>query len=368
MAEIRLSFPVLIFSSLLAGCAHMDPRRVDVALPVSMPAPKTTSYTQSLADLGLMTEIYGTPELKIQCTPVGDNTGASMSTGGEIPRDITEILKSVLNAFGGRIIFIPYDPAFMQNQAATGYANFQNKTIPDVILSGGITEFDRGLETRAKNTDLSGGAEFRGLPEAFPSKAVEFRAGAAAKSGLSRITLDFNLLDLETMTGLPKMNITNSMEVHKALREKELGISLFGQSFGAKGSAKKVQGRHAAVRLLVELSAIQLVGKHLRLPYWRVLGQETQPDPMVLDQIAEYFRCLTPQEALANAQEWLALYGYDMKTHGQWDERTKRALIQVDDTFDPTRENLTVETFTRVYLNIPLTADAKRRRDALNWN
>ena len=53
-------------------------------------------------------------------------------------------------------------------------------------------------------------------------------SGATGWAGLARITLDFNLLDFQTMAGIPRMNTTNSMEVSKAMAEREIGITLFG--------------------------------------------------------------------------------------------------------------------------------------------
>jgi hypothetical protein len=365
MSSLKNKIAAAAMALSTAGCAHWDPRRVEVELPVTPPAATVTSYTDALSDLGLMTEIYATPTLAVQSTPIGDNTGTSMSSGGEIPRDVTEIMKSALNAVGGRVIFIPYDPSFMQNQNATGYANFQDKIIPDVVLSGGITEFDRALESRGKNTDVNLSGELRGAPDFVPSKGVEMRSGRSFKSGLSRITLDFNLLDLKTMAGIPRMNVANSMEVRKVLSENELGISLFGQSFGLKGSVKKVQGRHAAVRLLVELSMIQMVGKYLRLPYWRLLGDEAVADPLVLDQIADYFHYLSPEQALANVQEWLYISGYEVPVTGQWDAATREALKAAAPNFDRRAADITLDAFSSVFLNIPLTPEARKRRESL---
>ncbi len=357
---------ILILSGLISACATLDPRRADIVLEETRPMSNITTYTQALEDLGMMTEIYGAPPLKIQCTPVGDNTGSSLASGAEIPRDVTEMMKSVLNSIGGRVVFIPYDPAFMQNTAGTGYfPESFSKVIPDAILSGGITEFDRGLVTQGKNIDLSGQAEFPGLSDNFPTKGVNFNASGGKKFGLSRITLDFNLLDLETMTGIPKMNVVNTMEVRKGMNEKELAIGLFGQTFGLKGSMKRVQGRHAAVRLLVELSMIQMVGKHLRLPYWKLLGPDAKPDPAVLNQISEYFRCLSPREALANVQEWLFLYGYKTKVTGKWDDETKRALSEINLKFDPKSSQIDLDTFTSVYVNIPVTPEQVAKRHQL---
>ena len=112
------------------SCATIDPREVEAELPETAPAVKTTSFTEALPLLGLMTEIYSTDLLRIQSNPVGDVTGASASTGSEIPRDITEMIKTTLNSMGGNVLFIPYDPAFIQNQQVTGYSNFENKIIP----------------------------------------------------------------------------------------------------------------------------------------------------------------------------------------------------------------------------------------------
>ena len=222
------------------SCSSIDPREVDVELPETAPSVKVTSYTEALPKLGLMTEIYSTDILRIQSNPIGDVTGASRSTGSEIPRDITEMIKTTLNSIGGNVLFIPYDPAFIQNQQVTGYSNFENKVIPEVVLSGGITEFDRGLITRGENTDISLEAEIKSIPGDFlPSKNIGLRHSDEGKAGLARITLDFNMLDFQTLAGIPKINAVNTMQVLKGVAGRELGISLFGQNFGLKGTVKK---------------------------------------------------------------------------------------------------------------------------------
>jgi len=363
--NIRLGtyFIIIVLAAMQTSCAGLDPKQVDVELEETLPYMTITSYTEALHNLGLMSEIYSTPTLRVQCNTVGDNTGASVSTGAEIPRDITEMMKSALNSMGGKIVYIPYDPAFIQNQMLTGYSNFAYKVIPDVVLTGGITEFDRGLVTRGSNTDLNASGEFKGLPKDMPSNYAELRYGGAEKSGLARITLDFNLLDFQTLTGIPKMNTTNSMEVRKALAERELGISLFGPSFGRRGSIKKVQGRHAAVRLLVEISMIQLVGKHLMLPYWRLLGPDAKPDRVVMNQIDQYYYSMTPTAVVACIQEWLYLYGFDTELTGQMDEATISALKTVYPEAKIQNGEVDLLTFRYVYLNIPISILAKKRRE-----
>ncbi len=363
----KMTFVVTLtlISLVLASCASVDPAKVDVELEETGPAAKITSYTDALGDLGLMTEIYASGGLKIQSNPIGDNTGASKSTGGEIPRDITEMIKSSLNSIGGYVTYIPYDPAYIQNQMVTGYSSFDKKLIPDVVITGGITEFDRGLETRGKGTDVGAEAEFTGLPDWLPSKGVGANYGDSNKTGLARITLDFNMLNFQTMAGIPKMNTVNSMEVRKAVGKKELGIALFGATFGRKGSIKKVQGRHAAVRLLVELSMIQIVGKHLVLPYWRVIGEDAIQDKVVASAIEKYYYGLNDARRIANVQEWLFLYGYDVPINGMLDERTVRALAQFDEGFDPASKTIGPELFKKAYVNIPIDQKTLGKRNTL---
>ena len=363
--RMQIVLIIMSFSLFLVSCASIDPANIEVELKTAPPTVQITNYSQALADLGLMTEIYNVDVVKIQSNPIGDNTGTSGATGGEIPRDITEMIKSALNSIGGRVTFIPYDPSFMQNQMVTGYSNFDDKLIPDVVISGGITEFDRGLETRGDGTDVSAGAEFGGLPDYLPSKEIKLRYGDTGKTGLASITLDFNLLNFKTMAGIPRMSTVNSMKVSKAMGEKELGISLFGQSFGRKGSVKKVQGRHAAVRLLVELSMIQVVGKYNGLPYWRLLGDDAMSDKDVESAIRKFYFKLGDSDRIFKAQEWLYLHGYELVLNGQLDNATVAALKQYDAGYNPANK-IDDNLFVRLYSSIPIKESTLGRRNQLD--
>ena len=153
--KFKVVLAVLSISCLVVSCATLDPQKVDVELQETKPSQKITPYYNALDDMGLMTDIYDIEEMRIQSTNIDDKTGASVSTQREIPGEITEMVKSTLNSIGGRIIYIPYDPNFIVSQQGTGYGvGVKELTIPEVILTGGITEFDRGLETRGGNTDF----------------------------------------------------------------------------------------------------------------------------------------------------------------------------------------------------------------------
>lgn len=362
LVTILLLLPALIF---LSSCGGMNPQNVDVELEKSAPVQKVTNYTQALLDLGLMSEIYDTDVMRVQSQDIADETGTSITTGGEIQRNITEIMKSTLNYMGGNIIFIEYDPSYIQNQMVSGYSNFDNKLVPDVVITGGITEFDRGLETRGSGFNADVEAEFTGSPKWFPSETAGVSYGDTGKSGKARITLDFNLKDFETLAGIPRMTTTNSMEVHKGLKEKELGITLFGPTFGLKGTIKKVQGRHEAVRVLVQVSMIQMIGKYLSLPYWRLMGDDANPDRSVLDSISSSYYRMETEDRIGAMQQWLILHGHDaVVINNKLDENTKTALKAIDPTY--AGGTISEELFTTTYLTIPITKKSLGQRKKIN--
>lgn len=338
---------------LLGACAH--PHNVDIALDEPRPEVKTTVFSQAMIDLGLMSEIYGTKKLHLMARDIVDNTGTSLPTQAEIPRDITEMLKSTLNGFGGNIVYIPYDPDFILNSASTGYSGFRAKLMPDVVVSGGITEFDRGLETRGKNTDV-------GLEGEVENTDLGFDFSAQSKTSAASITLDFNLIDFGTLAGIPRMQAINNIKVHKAQAEDSIAFSISGSTLGFRGSVKKIQGRHAAVRLLVQLSMIQVVGKYLQLPYWKLLP-DVAPDSAVLDQVLAHFYTMDEKQRIAAVQEYLILNGFDVTLSGEMDAPTQDAIAQFAARQSLANPGVNQQTYLALYTAVPITREtlAKRR-------
>jgi len=357
---VNLILPFIFFAS----CVTPDPRKVDVQLKHEPPTEKITSFSDALLNLGKMTEIYGTIKLNIQCQPIMDDTGTSGATDYEIPKDITEMLKSSLNAIGGNVVYIPYDPTFLANTVNTGYSTLEDKIIPNIVMSGGITEFDRGLETRGKNTDI--GVEtkpFTNAPKWFPGDFIGGEYGEYQKSALSSITLDFNLIDLKTMAGISRMQTVNTVKVDKAVGEKEIGFTLFGPTFGFKGTVQKVQGRHAAIRLLVQLSVIQIIGKYLKLPYW-ILLPNAKPDPVVLDNLKTIFYRMDSSSQIAKIQELLYIQGNNyICVSGILDDSTRIALQRFDKSYTLSNKNtVDMDTFIKIYTSIPINEISLQRR------
>ncbi len=360
--KIKISILSIFYICILlcSGCAKIDPRKVDIDIPSGMPEVKKTELQQALQELGKMTEIYGCDTTKIMLDKIGDNTGTSIHTKAEVPYDVTEMTISALNSIGGNVVFIPYRPDIMLNLKNLGYQNFENKFSPSVIVTGGITEFDRGLETLEGSWDT--GYDTDELGEDLPL-GIKYSQGK--KKSVAKITIDYNMMDIETMSGLPGIQSTNTMRVHKGIGKKEFGVTILGPTIGLKGEIKKVEGRHGALRLLIQISMIQLVGKYLDLPYWRLLP-ETFPDPVVESYVSRGWHYQMNQVMrIQKIQELLILHGYDkVWITGELDSATKKAIADFSKKTSHSQE-VNFDFYTKLYYSVPLDDKALQRRYAL---
>jgi hypothetical protein len=134
-----------------------------------------------------------------------------------------------------------------------------------------------------------------------------------------------------------------------------LGFTLFGPTIGLRGSVKKIQGRHAAVRLLVQFSIIQLVGRYLDLPYWTLLDGAA-PDPVVMENLRTGYLGKDRAGQILSLKRLLWLHGHPVAINDQLDTRTRAALSKLDSSYDGRIDTVPVDTFVRLYLSVPVNA------------
>ncbi|TAL26723.1 MAG: hypothetical protein EPN94_02630 [Nitrospirae bacterium] len=363
--KIIYSLLALTLPFVLVSCVS-DPQKMEVPIePTKGPAEKVTTFTDNLKTFGLMMEIHRAEPLKIMVKDISDKTGASVSTGSEIQQNITEIVKSTLNSMGENVVFIEYDPEFVSSMQQIGYSDFSEKMIPDVVVTGAITEFDRALESWEKGMDVGAEVQFSHVNKALPSQTISAEYEDSAMATKARITLDFNLKDFKTLGGIPGMNIVNAIEVQKGQKKQEFGITLFGPTFGSKGSKKIVQGRHDAVRQVVQSGLIQLVGRYAAVPYWKVFGEDAVSDEIVIRSWLRGFPRLDDASRISMMQEKLYLNGYDLEINGKVDEKTKTAFSDFRSKHNLTGGSLNAETFLKIYFAVPVNESVYARAQAL---
>ncbi|GKT28969.1 hypothetical protein ADUPG1_000968, partial [Aduncisulcus paluster] len=92
----------------------------------------------------------------------------------------------------------------------------------------------------------------------------------------SSISVDFTMLDVRKNLYVTGLQVSNKMQIQKVTKDEGFGFTVFGSGMNITASASRKQGVHSALRLLVELCMVELVGAYYDLPYWRGKAKEVQ--------------------------------------------------------------------------------------------
>ncbi len=271
---------------LLAGCKATVPT-LD---PMQAQTPVRTTYTSALNDMNLILEVYLPPDYPYTyyyVKPVTDATG--LSATGEIPMDITAMVRDAVSQVAYKVRHVErYDTSDAQHlqvellklqmlKIARGQIKLSERPDPDFTIDGRIAQFDRNLESQSDKARAM--ANFgQGLSR------TDINASAETASRLSRLAVSFSVYN-SNGTSLPG-KYGASMEVQYAKNGVDIGFAIFGNGLGFGSEATAMHGRHLALQMMTEFSVVQIIGRSLNVPYWRV-GAEHKiftPDRLVLNE------------------------------------------------------------------------------------
>lgn len=314
------------------------------------PEPQLTRYTEALERFGRLLEVYRNSTiapLYVQSQTIGDATGLSHPlVGAELPTDITEILRTSVNRIGKKVVYVPYNPDYLTTYSRLGAT--MKLRVPNVLITGAITEFDRAIAAAARGADA-------GILFGRGKGSTDASAGRKAGYTISRLALDLNLQDVVEGTFFPGIQAANSIQVLNETGEGTFDFAIFGNGFGLNSNTRYLQGRHSAIRLLVDFSVVQLLGRHLAVPYWRCLPQAAA-DPAVMARVGRSFLACDTTTRVKWLQSTLRDYGFALAESGSFDIPTRSALestiarLRLNRSANPHDGSL----FAAVYSNIPV--------------
>ncbi len=165
---------------------------------------------------------------------------------------------------------------------------FQLENIPAYAIRGSITQFDDNL---AKKT-VDGGITLGIGQKTF------LGTGASKSSSINMVALDLAAVRAKDYSLVAGVNSRNSAAilqegwgVDTEASYKKLGINFMT-------SLSKSDGKTIALRNLVELSAIELMGKLNKVPYWKCLGVPSS-QPEVAAEIEDWNQAMGAGEKVA---------------------------------------------------------------------
>jgi hypothetical protein len=297
----------ITLAMLLSSCAVLDwfagktsdteVKEMDDAVAKSI-AKKTTSYDSSLRKFGKMLRAYNINEIRVQSKLISNQTAEK-----GLPDDISRMLISSVNKIGNKVIYIPYDPNYMLNEANTG--GTINRALPKIVIAGGITEFDKELIEKGRELKTEVSIQKGDFGSRY---SHDGGAGYQAQSGISRITLDLQLLDYRSQAYLSGIQAINSINIRKTKLGWGIGYFFQGSGMSFQYSLRKKQGKYHAIRLLVELSVLEILGKYFDVPYWKCIDGMAA-DTMMINRLRDEFSALPDNQQYSYLKEYMFLHG-----------------------------------------------------------
>ncbi len=296
---MRLSLPVpwvltgptvatLLALLLLCGCAARPDTAFDAAQPSTAPVRNIGNFNEALRCMDDMFWRQGVRDIYITTAGIPDATG--LISAGTKEMFISAV--SQMSAKSGAFHFVDYDPTQLDVQVLSEMVGLRNDFVaPNYYVRGAITQLDSGVLSSSKSAALS-------LPFAD--------LGISHDQVVSVVSVDMNLGKLATRQIIPGMSANTSMAVVQTGKGADIGGIIGQAGLSLSVSLDRSEGFHQAVRNLIELSTIELLGKLTHVPYWECLNIEpTNPA----------FR--------SEAREW-----FDQMGSGERDQFARAALIQ----------------------------------------
>lgn len=293
-----VSMAVATCAVMIGGCASplIKPdidATTDVRLaatPNAAPQSTITNFTESLRCMDEKLARYEISGLLIGAQEVFD---AASEVAGTTDMLLTSLSTMSRNSKAFGIVTLSQDLSDVaQYYNLHGNQNFQS---PDFFIRLSSPQIDRGVQTN----QAGGGVGVLGAGE------VQYSRDRIA----SVVSLDMNLGTVRNLQLLPGIYSSNSIAVLRKGSATDLSGEI--QKLGAvfRITNDNSEGFHHSVRTLIELGAIEVVGRLTQIPYWECLDIEST-NPAVQAQIQDWYAGLSVEERVKFTQGKLSALGF----------------------------------------------------------
>ncbi len=302
----RLAAATLVL--LASACSNWKPEAAyTAAQPATTPVRNITSFTPALQCMDSLFLSFGVRNVVITSAGIPDSTGEV----GAGTKDMLISAISHMSVKSGAFTFVDFDQSQTDVAELHELVGFTDEfRVPSYYIRGAITQLDSGVIAN----QVGGGVAIGGL-----------QLGVSKDLVVSVVSVDMNMGHLATRQILPGISANNSIAVSRSGLGGDLGATIGKAGVSFNISMTKSEGVHAATRTLIELSAIEIVGKLTEVPYWRCLWIE-QTNPEMISQARSWFEGMSVQERVVFTQRALASKGYySGVVNGIYDGSTRAA-------------------------------------------
>ena len=285
-------------TSVMAAAADKDDFEQHAARiragPESAPLSNDTGFSKGLRCMDGLFRAYGVRNVTVVIDQIPDQT-KKISVGA---RDMFMSATAQMTRTSHAVRLVPIVESRVFNDAK------RERVVADAdfAIQGSISQFDDSMLKKQRDGAVC---------------IWHLCVGAADSDKIAGLGLDLNLVETAGMSMVPGASVKNAVLIrtHGNGYDGDLILRKFSVEFNF--TLVSNEGNGQALRTLIELGAIELYGRMLKLPYWSCLGASDQ-DPAVSSEIDDWW-----EEMAADPHDSARLLGYlqlQMKAQGLYDE------------------------------------------------
>ena len=314
---------------------------------ITRPIDNNTYFTKAFKRLNHLLIVLKKPHYKFQVKNIENMTSAKQS----MPSDSKNFIKTPLILHINKLTVLAYEPIYNQLEAkTTGFLYFPDmkKNMPQLVINGAITQFDKGILSDSTNFDID--AEFgRGRGD------TDLRYDQDRSNDLSQIALDLSIFKYKDRAYLSGVATQNKIEIYRKKRKNRFGLFLNGSGIGYSKYNTMQQSKDEGLRILSEYSLIQLLGRLYEVPYWRCITPNIEADEYVVDKKVKKFINAKGKIKVKLIEQLIRFYKQSSVIDGIISKEELYILSSIVEKYNIKTNNFLCPNFYRdLYVNAPI--------------
>ncbi len=340
----RLSLALAVAGS-LAGCAgqlDVTKKTVDDTQSIKQgtqapPFRSITGFSSSLRCMDNLMIDYGVRDVSMLVEDIVDQT--KKVNAGTRDMLISAVSDMTRRSRSIRVVAFGRDATNVISFLASAQRQSAYEVTPQFDIKGSVSQFDENVIRNQKDAGLS--------IQPF------LNLGVSRDAATSILGLDLSVLTTDDMSILAGVTSRNSVVILKQGRgnDADAAYHKFGVSYSM--SLSKSEGQAQALRGLVELAVIELMGKLTKTPYWSCLGADPKASEEIRAEMSDWYYAMATSrvELIGYFQNQLRRRGfYDGPIDGQFNPAIDEAIGNYRVALGLSKQALLDEAFFNAYL------------------
>ena len=355
----RVRVAAVAFAAALAGCGTLEVTQQTLQKteavklgPQSAPFRSITGFSPALRCMDNLMLDYGVRDVSMLVEDILDQT--KKVNAGTRDMLITAVSDMTRRSRALRINAYGKDASNVISFLASAQRQSAYDVIPQYDIKGSVSQFDENVIRAQKDLGI-------GL-QPFINVGITRDAASAI------LGLDLSVLSTDDMSILPGVTSRNSVVILKQGRgfDGDAAYHKFGVNFSM--NLNKAEGQSQALRGLVELAVIELMGKLTKVPYWSCLGADAAGNEEIKIELSDrYFAMAASRvELIGYFQNQLRRRGfYEGPIDGQFNPAIDEAIGNYRAALGLSKRALLDEAFFNAYLSADHTKTPRPEKPAV---